>query len=127
MPSFTDRLGDELKAQTALISAHTAVAQAVNERRAGMAIGSGKMASDIVGGIKDAVARAMTDARAQIGGATDELVAEIKSGAQNVKRAIQVETANVRQQFGEIVGNATDAAEEAIAEAKQSAEGANHG
>jgi hypothetical protein len=82
-------------------------------------IGSGKMAGDIVSGIKTAVDAAMVDAKREIVSATTELTAEIRDGAKAVKRAIQVETANVRAQFGVIVGNAQAEAEEAVDEAKK--------
>lgn len=117
-----ERRADEVRSTRVVVRAIVEGEQAKEALRA-MGLGSGKLAGDIVGGIKDAVARAMTDARAQIGSATDELVGEIKTGATNVKRAIQAEVINVRKEFGDIVGNATDAAEEAVADAKKLAGG----
>lgn len=117
-----DRLREDLAAEVARIAAVRAVRPlAIAAVEEGMALGSGRMAASIVSGIQEAVARAMTDARSQIGSATDELVAEIKSGAVNVKRAIQAETSRVREEFGQVVGNATAAAEEALDEAKNQA------
>lgn len=85
-------------------------------------IGGGRMAGEIVGGIKAAVAKAMDEAKGEIVGATTELVAEIRDGAKNVKRAIQTEVMNVRKEFSDIVGNATAEAEEAVEEARTLAE-----
>lgn len=130
---FVRELTSALPGETERLKSAQVIAKAIVEGQQAkavvraMGLGSGKMASSIVSGIQDAVAKAMTDARAQIGSATDELVAEIKSGAANVKRAIQVETANVRQEFGQIVGNAAAAAEEAVNEAKDAAAAATGG
>lgn len=84
-------------------------------------IGSGRVAGQIVGDIRSAVDKAMTDAKAEIAGATTELVAEIRDGAKAVKSAINQEIATVRKQFGEIVGNAAAAAEEAVEEVRAEA------
>ena len=86
-------------------------------------IGSGRLAGDIVTGIKSAVDAAMDDAKKEIVGATTELTAEIRDGAKAVKRAIQAEVMNVRQEFGAVVGNAQAAAEEAIEAVKGESNG----
>lgn len=87
-------------------------------------IGGGKLAGSIVDGIQTAVAKAMDDAKREIAGATTELVGEIRDGGQAVKRAIQAEVMNVRNEFGKIVGNAEQAATDAVTEAKAAADAA---
>jgi uncharacterized protein YjbJ (UPF0337 family) len=82
-------------------------------------IGSGRTAGRIVTGIKAAVDKAMSEAEKEIAGATTELVAEIRDGSGAVKAAIKQEIAMVREQFGEVIGNAAAAAAEAVEEAKE--------
>lgn len=84
-------------------------------------LGGGRMASSIVLGIKSEVAKAMDDAKKEIGVATAELVSEIRDGSKAVKAAIKQEAANVRAEFGDIVGNAAAVAEQAVVEVKQEA------
>ena len=72
------------------------------------------MASDLVGGMRAQVAKAMDEVRLDIAAATTELLTEIKDGAK-VARAIRAEAMEVRAQWGEVIGNAEAAADESMA------------
>jgi hypothetical protein len=62
------------------------------------------------------VAKAMDEVRLDIAAATTELVTEIKDGAK-VARAIRAEAMEVRSQWGQVIGNAEEAAEESRVDA----------
>lgn len=85
-------------------------------------IGSGRMAGDIVSGIKGAVAKAMDDAKSEIGAATTELTIAIRDGSRQVAKAIHAEVIHVQQEFNGIVGNAQSEAEAAVSEVKKTVE-----
>jgi hypothetical protein len=90
-------------------------------------IGARKLAGEVIGGIRAAVAKAMDDLHLEVAGGITELVTEIREGGQSVRRALQDEAAGVREELSGIVGNATAAAEDAVAEAKKiAAEGNSH-
>ena len=117
---FVERLAGALPRETERIKAVTEVRPIMIAAVEGaMAVKASDMANSIIGSFQAAMQRAMTDAQTQIGGATDEMVATIKAGAQNVKRTIQAETLKVQAAFGVVVGNAAEAADEAVKDAQQ--------
>jgi uncharacterized protein YjbJ (UPF0337 family) len=90
-------------------------------------IGARRLASGIIGGIKDAVGKAMDEMRLDVAGGITELTTEIREGGQMVRRALRDEAMGVRVELGTIVGNAQAAAEDAVTEAKKiAAEGNGH-
>ena len=82
-------------------------------------IGGQRIAGDIVNSLRASVSKAMDESRRQIDGAVNDLVTEIRAGAKQVVKAVQTEAMAVRAEFGDIIGNAEEIADEAIADAKQ--------
>jgi hypothetical protein len=78
-------------------------------------IGAGRLAGSLIGEVKATV-------KARIGAAAAELVAEISDGTTAVEKALQREALDVRASFAEVVGNASAAAEEAVAKAEAAAD-----
>lgn len=81
-------------------------------------IGSGRMAGSIVSDLRGEVDKAMADAKNEIRAGTTTLVATIRDGSRAVRKAIEAEAMRVQQEFGQIVGNAEEMAEDAVKEAK---------
>lgn len=88
-------------------------------------IGAGRLAGSLVGDLKASVGKVMDEARAKISNATAELVKEVTDGSTAVEKALHREAMDVRNSFGEIIGNAGAAAEKAVAKAEHAIEAAN--
>lgn len=85
-------------------------------------IGARKLASGVIGTIKDAVEKEMDAMRLEVGAGVAELVAEINDGTKQVVRVLQDEAAGVRAELSEIVGNAQAAADDAVKQAADAAD-----
>lgn len=82
-------------------------------------IGGKRLAGSLVEEIRGTVSREMSKARGVIGDALNELADEIRHGSEMVASVVRQEARGVRDEFGDIVGNAHEAAEEAVQVAKQ--------
>ena len=88
-------------------------------------IGARRLASGIGGSVEEAIGKATDEMRLVVAASITELVAEIREGGENVKRALQAEAAGVREDLKEIVGNATASAEDAVKKAADAAQAAS--
>jgi hypothetical protein len=79
---------------------------------------AGALLDDIRADLQKALVNARDDSKLIISGAIIDLVKEFKTGTKSVERAIQAEAMAVRDEFATIVGNAHDAAEDAVGQAK---------
>ena len=81
-------------------------------------LGAGKMVNDLVGGIRAALQKEMDDAKLEIAGEVTALLTEVRQGKAQVIKIVRDGVQEVRDEFGALIGNATDAADEVAADAR---------
>ena len=82
-------------------------------------LGAGKMVNDLVGGIRAALQKEMDEAKLEIAAEVTGLLTEVRQGKALVVKIIQDGVQEVRDEFGALIGNAHDTADEIAADAKQ--------
>jgi hypothetical protein len=84
----------------------------VPQRQSGSIFGTGEL-TEMLGGIKPAIARASDASRIEITGEMAGLLADVRDGTRQVVRAFRIEAMKLRAELGQIVGNGPPADDQA--------------
>jgi len=77
-------------------------------------IGGGKLAAELKGVVRLAVEKAKEQARARVGAALAELSMELRTGSEQVAKAIEADILAARKEFSDVIGNVNEETEQEV-------------